>query len=318
MTRFSHPSDLSPKARSISPDTAASGTTALAVGRMWQGSLGASANGMTCDVEDYFQVSAFEKVIPKTRWNEFECRLPRNVDRVLQLFADAGVSGTFFTLGWVAENFPEVVRRIADAGHEIASHGMSHIRVWTQRPEEFRQDVVTAKRLLEDASGTAVHGYRAPSWSLDARTPWAHRILEEAGYQYSSSVYPIAHDHYGVPNAPAAPFYVAATEMLEIPASTVRFLGRNWPAAGGGYFRLLPLAASLRLLKYARATRGVPVMFYFHPWELDPEQPRISGANRKSRFRHYVNLDKTEQRLRVVLGESSWDRLDRIFSRPTS
>ena len=287
--------------------------------RLWQRPAGDPLrNAFTCDVEDYFQVSAFEHLIPKSSWNDIECRIPRNIDRVLQLLSDAGVSGTFFTLGWVAERLPAVVRRIADAGHEIASHGMLHKRVFSLAPEEFREDAARAKKLLEDTSGTAVRGYRAPSWSFDARTPWAHRILEEVGYEYSSSIYPIAHDHYGVPNAPAAPFYVSSTNILEIPASTVRFIGRNWPVAGGGYFRLLPLSVSLRLLKRARITRGVPVMFYCHPWELDPEQPRIPGASRKSRFRHYVNLDKTEQRLRVLLSALQWDRMDRVFCRPSA
>jgi polysaccharide deacetylase family protein (PEP-CTERM system associated) len=287
--------------------------------RLWQQPAGAPLrNAFTCDVEDYFQVSAFEHLIPKSRWNDIECRIPRNIDRVLQLLSDAGVSGTFFTLGWVAERLPTVVRRIASAGHEIASHSMLHKRVFSQAPEEFREDASRAKKLLEDTSGTAVRGYRAPSWSIDGRTPWAHRILQEVGYEYSSSIYPIAHDHYGMPNAPAAPFYVASTNVLEIPASTLRFVGRNWPVAGGGYFRLLPLGVSLRLLKRARTTRGIPVLFYFHPWELDPEQPRIPGAGRKSRFRHYVNLDKTEQRLRVLLGALPWDRIDRIFCRPAA
>lgn len=272
-------------------------------------------NALTCDVEDYFQVSAFESAVPKARWNDLECRIPRNVDCVLQLLADAGVKGTFFTLGWVAERFPQLVRRIADEGHEVASHGMRHIRIWTQDPEAFRNDAWSARRLLEDTSGTAVLGYRAASWSLDARTPWAHRILEEAGYRYSSSIYPITHDHYGMPEAPAVPFYPPSTEILEIPATTAYFLGRNWPAAGGGYFRLLPFGASLRLLKRARATRSVPAVFYFHPWELDPGQPRISGADVKSRFRHYVNLGKTEPRLRALLAALPWDRMDRVFSR---
>jgi polysaccharide deacetylase family protein (PEP-CTERM system associated) len=282
--------------------------------RMWE-RLDSSTlpNALTCDVEDYFQVSAFEKLVPKARWDDLECRLPRNIDRVLQLLADARVHGTFFTLGWVAEKLPGVVRSIAAAGHEIASHSMRHQRIWTLRPEEFLEDVATTKRLLEDVSGTPVRGYRAPSWSLDARTPWAHDILAEAGYRYSSSIYPIAHDHYGVPNGLAEPFYVASADMLEIPASTVRFAGRNWPAAGGGYFRLLPLSVSLRLLKRARSSRGVPVMFYFHPWELDPEQPRMAGADRKSQFRHYINLDKTEPRLRVLLSTLRWDRMDRVF-----
>jgi len=270
-------------------------------------------NALTCDVEDYFQVSAFERLIPKTSWNEFECRIPRNIDRVLQLFSDAGVSGTFFTLGWVAERLPSVVKRIADAGHEIASHGMRHVRVWAQQPEEFREDVTRAKRLLEDTSGTPVRGYRAASWSLDARTPWAYSILAEAGYEYSSSIYPIVHDHYGVPDAPARPFYVRAANILEIPASTVRLAGRNWPAAGGGYFRLFPLAASLWMLRRVQDVGAGPAMFYFHPWELDPDQPRIAGADRKSRFRHYLNLDKMEPRLKALLAAFPWGRVDGIF-----
>ena len=284
--------------------------------RVWENSGGASApNAFTCDVEDYFQVGAFEKIIPQARWNELECRVPRNVDRVLQLLADADVKGTFFTLGWVAERLPSVVRRIADAGHEVASHGMRHVRVWRQRPEEFQQDVATAKRLLEDASGTPVRGYRAASWSFNASTPWMHRILAEAGYEYSSSIYPIAHDHYGMPNASAVPFYVRGSEILEIPATTVQLLGRNWPAAGGGYFRLLPLSVSLWLLKRARQTRAVPAIFYCHPWEFDPEQPRIAGASGRARFRHYVNLDKTESRLKALLAALPWDRMDRVFRR---
>lgn len=274
-----------------------------------------AGNALTCDVEDYFQVSAFEHLVPKARWNELECRIPRNVDHVLELFAEADVRGTFFTLGWVAERLPAVVKRIADAGHEIASHGMRHTRVWMQQPDEFREDVIRAKGLLEDTSGTAVSGYRAASWSLDRRTPWAYRILSEAGYGYSSSIYPIAHDHYGVPDAPATPFYVRSADMLEIPASTVRLAGRNWPAAGGGYFRLFPLAASLWLLRRVRDARATPAVFYFHPWELDPQQPRIAGADRKSRFRHYLNLDKMEGRLKALLVAFPWDRMDSVFCR---
>jgi polysaccharide deacetylase family protein (PEP-CTERM system associated) len=283
-------------------------------GRMWERPARASsANALTCDVEDYFQVGAFEHLIPKARWNDFECRIPRNVDRVLELCADAGVKGTFFTLGWVAERLPAVVRRIVDAGHEIASHGMRHERVFDLTAEAFRSDVARAKALLEDVSGTVVRGYRAPSWSLDASTPWAHSILEETGYTYSSSIYPVAHDHYGMPNAPTAPFFVRSTALLEIPASTVRLAGRNWPAAGGGFFRLLPLRVSLALLRRARARQAAPTVFYFHPWELDPGQPRIPGAGRKARFRHYLNLEKTEPRLAVLLKTFPWDRMDRVF-----
>jgi polysaccharide deacetylase family protein (PEP-CTERM system associated) len=305
------------EARSALPETASTAPPPFEVSRMWEAAASADLpNALTCDVEDYFHVGAFENVISKSRWSEVECRLPRNIDCILQLLSDARVHGTFFTLGWVAQRFPEIVRRIAGAGHEIACHSMEHTRAWTLRPEEFRHDVVTAKRLLEDTSGTPVRGYRAPSWSLDGRTPWAHRILAEAGYEYSSSVYPVAHDHYGVPSAPATPFYVASADILEVPASTVRFAGRNWPVSGGGYFRLLPLGLSLSLLRRARATLGVPAMFYFHPWEIDPAQPRVAGASIRSRFRHYVNLDKTEGRLRVLLGELPWDRMDRVFCRP--
>ncbi len=268
-------------------------------------------HAMTCDVEDYFQVSAFERLVPRSTWGGMESRVARNVDRVLEALSDTGISGTFFTLGWIAQRFPEIVRRIADQGHEIASHGMCHTRVWTQRPEEFRADALEARQRLEDVSGSAVRGYRAASWSIDSRTPWAHTVLQEAGYEYSSSLYPISHDHYGIPSAPTRPFYVRSAGLLEIPASTVTFGGRNWPASGGGYFRLLPLKVSLWLLK--RVAESTPAVFYFHPWELDPDQPRISGADSRARFRHYLNLHKFEARLKVVLQKFPWDRMDRIF-----
>ena len=302
-------------ARAGAGDSAAAERGPFEPERMWVRPAAAPAsNAMTCDVEDYFQVGAFERLVQKARWSEYECRIPRNVDRVLQLFSDAGAKGTFFTLGWVAEHFPAVVRRIADAGHEIASHGMYHERVFALRPEQFREDVVKAKGLLEDAGGVPVRGYRAPSWSIDARTPWAHAILQEAGYTYSSSVYPVSHDHYGVPNAPTAPYYLRSTGMLEIPPSTVRLAGKNWPAAGGGFFRLLPLQVSLWLMRRVQSAQAIPTMFYFHPWELDPEQPRMPGAGRKARFRHYLNLEKMEPRLEVVLRTFKWDRMDRVFA----
>jgi len=272
-----------------------------------------ACNAMTCDVEDYFQVGAFEKIVPPSRWAEYECRIPRNVDRVLELFAAADVKATFFTLGWVAEHHPEVVRRIAAAGHEVASHGMRHVRVRAQQPEQFRADVTAAKKLLEDVSGQAVRGYRAASWSIDERTPWAHRILSEAGYEYSSSLFPIEHDHYGVPDAPTQPFHIDSAEILEIPATTTRIAGRNIPAAGGGYFRLLPLAASRWLMRRVLSTGAAPAIFYFHPWELDPGQPRIPGASARARFRHYLNLGKFERRLATMLESFAWDRMDRVF-----
>jgi polysaccharide deacetylase family protein (PEP-CTERM system associated) len=285
----------------------------LAVDHRWSSRAPDLPNALTCDVEDWFQVSAFEHLVPKATWGERECRIPRNADRVLALFDQAGVRGTFFVLGWVAEHFPEVVRRIAEAGHEVASHGMQHRRVWNQSPEEFRADITRAKALLEDVSGERVRGYRAASWSLDRSTPWAHRIMAEAGYEYSSSVYPIAHDHYGVPDAPTAPFYVRPSGILEIPASTARLFGRNWPAAGGGYFRLLPYAVSRKLMRRIARTTGLPALFYFHPWELDPLQPRMPGIGARTRFRHYLNLGRFERRLARLLREMSWGRMDEIY-----
>jgi polysaccharide deacetylase family protein (PEP-CTERM system associated) len=274
-----------------------------AVGKRWSAPVAELSNALTCDVEDYFQVSAFEHLVQRSTWGEWECRVLRNVELALELYAEAGVHGTFFTLGWVAENHPDVVRRIAAAGHEIASHGMQHVRVWSQR----------TRKVLEDVSGCPVRGYRAASWSLDQRTPWAHRVMAEAGYQYSSSIYPVSHDHYGIPDAPLTPFYIADADILEIPASAARAGGRNVPAAGGGYFRLLPYVVSRSLVRLVRRQNGVPAVFYFHPWELDPDQPRMPNISVKTRFRHYVNLGRFEGRLRQLLRDFRWDRMDRIF-----
>jgi polysaccharide deacetylase family protein (PEP-CTERM system associated) len=290
-----------------------SNDTFLVPDREWSAPGCLDLNALTCDVEDYFQVSAFEHLVPRDSWSNRECRIPRNIDRVLQLYADAGAKGTFFTLGWVARYYPEVVRRIVESGHEVASHGMCHIRVWTQSPDEFRRDILEAKKRLEDAGGAAVRGYRAASWSLDHRTPWAHQVIAEAGYEYSSSVYPVAHDHYGVPSAPLAPFFVKGSGILEVPASVTRILGRNWPAGGGGFFRLLPYSLSLWLLKQARHLPDRPAIFYFHPWELDPDQPRMQGITTKTRFRHYVNLGGVEKRLARLLSDLQWGRMDQIY-----
>lgn len=275
-------------------------------------------HAMTCDVEDYFQVSAFEGLVTRDRWNTLECRIPRNMDRILALMSDANVKATFFTLGWVAENFPEVIRRIVAEGHELASHGMDHTRVWSQSSDEFFADASKSKALLEDTGGVEVTGYRAASWSFDQRTPWAHDRLVEAGYQYSSSVYPIAHDHYGVPDAPSHPFMAGSNKLLEVPPSTVRLFGRNLPAAGGGYFRLYPLSLSKYFIRRLDNQRQCPVVFYFHPWELDPDQPRMDTASSKSKFRHYLNLAKFESRLQSVLQSFSWDRMDRIYLSPST
>lgn len=271
-------------------------------------------HAMTCDVEDYFQVSAFEGIVPREKWSEIECRIPRNIDRILQLFDEHKASATFFTLAWVAEHHPQVIRRIVDAGHELASHGMYHRRVWSQTPEEFRADAGDSKKLLEDVSGQAVIGYRAASWSIDGRTPWAHEILSEIGYKYSSSVYPVSHDHYGVPDAPRHPYIVDGADILEIPPSTARLLGRNVPASGGGYFRLFPLSLSKFFISRQQSEQICPYVFYFHPWELDPDQPRLKQAPLKSRIRHYLNLDGFEGRLRALLREYRWSRMDELYA----
>jgi len=270
-------------------------------------------HAMTCDVEDYFQVSAFDGIVPRSRWTDVECRIPRNVDRALQLFADSGAKATFFALGWVAENYPQVIRRIVEEGHELASHGMSHLRVWSQNPDEFRADASRARELLEQVGGVSVTGYRAASWSIDKRTPWAHEILSEAGYKYSSSVYPVSHDHYGVPGAPRYPHVVDGAGIMEIPPSTARILGRNIPVSGGGYFRLFPLSLSKRFIDQQQRNESHPYIFYFHPWELDPEQPRLTDASLKSRFRHYLNLERFEARLVNLLRSYRWGRMDEIY-----
>jgi polysaccharide deacetylase family protein (PEP-CTERM system associated) len=275
---------------------------------------GAMRNAMTVDVEDYFQVSAFAPYIPRESWDDRECRVERNVARILQMFDEHGAKGTFFTLGWIAERYPHLVRRIAANGHEVASHGYAHLRASEQTPAEFRADITRAKRLLEDISGSEVKGYRAPSFSIDQRNLWALDTLAEAGYRYSSSVYPIAHDHYGMPDAPRFAFHAGVDKrLLEVPATTVQLLGGNLPAAGGGYFRLMPYRVSRWCLRRVNARDGQPCVFYFHPWEIDPAQPRPPGLNVKTRFRHYLNLSRTERRVRGLLRDFTWDRMDNIF-----
>lgn len=271
-------------------------------------------NALTVDVEDYFQVSAFAPHIAREGWEQLPCRVERNVDLILELFDGRGAQATFFTLGWVAERYPALVRRIADAGHEIASHGYGHQRVTELAPHEFREDVTRAKSLLEDIGGVPVAGYRAPSFSIGAANLWALDVLGEAGYRYSSSIYPIQHDHYGMPEAPRFAFRPRGEHgILELPATTTVLFGRNWPASGGGWFRLLPYGWSRGLIRRVNRIDGQPCIFYFHPWELDPEQPRQQGISLKTRFRHYVNLHLVEDRIRALLGDFQWDRMDRIF-----
>ncbi|HMV20919.1 MAG: DUF3473 domain-containing protein [Betaproteobacteria bacterium] len=272
----------------------------------------AITNMFTIDVEDYFQVSAFAPHIPRSTWSSMECRVERNVDRILQLLADHSTKATFFTLGWIAERYPEVVRRIADGGHEIASHGYGHERAHDQTPEEFTADIRLAKLVLEDLSGQEVVGYRAPSFSIGEGNLWAFECLESEGYRYSSSIYPIQHDHYGMPDAPR--FAHRIGRLIEVPATTVRMMRRNWPASGGGYFRLMPYSVSRWLLQQVNQKDGEPAVFYFHPWEIDPEQPRIPNVGAKTRFRHYVNIDRTEGRLAQLLKDFAWGRMDRVLA----
>ena len=273
----------------------------------------AITNAMTVDVEDYFQVYAFEHVLKGRDWDSFSCRIPRNVERILALFAEHHVKATFFTLGWVAQKFPELVRKIADAGHEVASHGMRHVRVTEQTPAELREDAGAAKALLEDVTGRRVLGYRAASYSIGERNLWALDVLADCGYVYSSSVYPIIHDIYGMPSAPRFSFRAAGGRLLEIPVTTVELFGRKWPGGGGGYFRLLPYRLSRWAVKRVNNVDRRPAMFYFHPWEIDPQQPRIENAGWRSNFRHYLNLHRMEARLTRLLRDFRWDRMDRVF-----
>jgi len=274
----------------------------------------APLNAMSVDVEDYFQVSAMEAMVDRSDWESYPSRVARNVEAILDLFERHHVHATFFILGWVADRHPALLRRIAAAGHEVASHGMAHYRISSQSPEQFREDVRRAKAVIEDAAGAAVRGYRAASFSLDATTPWAHAILHEEGYSYSSSIYPIRHDHYGMPEAPRGAFApLDGASFWEIPISTVEIAGRRIPCGGGGYFRLLPYRISERALRRVNTVDGMPGVFYFHPWEIDPEQPRVPGLSRRTRFRHYTNLARMQARLERVLAAFSWSRLDRVF-----
>jgi polysaccharide deacetylase family protein (PEP-CTERM system associated) len=273
---------------------------------------GAIVNALTVDVEDYFQVSALEPHIPRSDWDRIPCRVERNVERLLALFADAGAHATFFTLGWIAKRHPATVRAIVAAGHELASHGTEHRRAHEQAPDAFLSDIGDAKALLEDVGGCAVHGYRAPSFSVGPTTPWAFECIARAGYRYSSSVYPIRHDHYGAPSAPRIPHEVVPG-LLELPVATLRVMNTNLPAGGGGYFRLLPYRVSRWSLARINDVERRPAVFYVHPWELDDEQPRVAGVSAKTRFRHYLNLGRTAPRLARLVRDFRWDRVDRVF-----
>lgn len=273
-------------------------------------------NAMTVDVEDYFQVSAFESYVKRDDWDKITPRVERNVERILILFGDHGTRATFFTLGWVAERFPRLIKRMVAEGHEIASHGWSHVRVTQQDRRAFYEDVSRTKAVLEDVTGQEVNGYRAASYSIGEQNLWALDVLQEAGYRYSSSIFPIRHDHYGMPNAPRFAFRPSNGKLVEFPVTTVRLGGRNLPCSGGGWFRLLPYALSKAAMQRVNRVDGKPVIFYFHPWEIDPQQPPQSGLDAKTRFRHYLNLDRMEARLTRLCGDFSWGRMDEVLYKP--
>lgn len=269
-------------------------------------------NALTIDVEDYFQVSAMAPYIDRAQWDQRECRVEHNIDRILQLLDAKQTRATFFTLGWVAERYPEMVRRIVREGHELASHGYGHQRVTDLTEAEFFDDITRAKGLLEDLGGQVVLGYRAPSFSIGASNLWALDTLKRAGYRYSSSIYPVQHDHYGMPDAPRFAHEIR-DGLLEVPPTTLRMFNRNLPSSGGGYFRLMPYALSRWMLQQVNRRDAQSAIFYFHPWEIDPGQPRVAGIDLKTRFRHYVNIGRTEQRLSRLLDDFRWGRMDQIF-----
>ena len=269
-------------------------------------------NALTIDVEDYFQISAFAPHIARADWDQRECRIERNVESILDMLDAHATKATFFTLGWIAERYPALVREIVARGHELASHGHGHQRASDLTPAEFSDDVVRAKRILEDLCGAEVLGYRAPSFSIGSGNLWAFEVLAKAGYRYSSSVYPIRHDHYGMPDSPRFAHEVG-TGLMEIPITTLRVLNRNLPSSGGGYFRLYPYALSRWMLRQVNREDGQAAIFYFHPWEIDVDQPRIPGIGAKTRFRHYVNIARMRSRLEQLLDDFAWGRMDRIF-----
>jgi polysaccharide deacetylase family protein (PEP-CTERM system associated) len=274
----------------------------------------AIVNALSVDVEDYFQVQALSEAYTREDWERCESRVERNTNAVLEIFAETGVKGTFFTLGWIAERHPQVVRAIVAGGHEIASHGYCHFRVDSQSPEDFRADIRRTKAILEDIGGMAVKGYRAATFSVGDSTPWAWAVLEEEGYRYSSSIYPVKRDNYANPNAPRGVYRPAGTRnLIEIPIATVRIGAKNYPAGGGGYFRFLTYWASRAAIARINRRDQAPAVFYLHPWEIDPGQPRAEGISAKSRFRHYLNLAKTGERLRRLTRDFRWGRMDQIF-----
>lgn len=278
----------------------------------------APTNGLSVDVEDWFQVGAFETVIERDSWDGLAGRVDRNCNEILDLFAEAGVKATFFTLGWVAQRHGPLLRRITDAGHEMASHGWDHGRVFRMDRKAFGEDLAKSRKAIEDACGQRITGYRAPSFSIDHRTPWAYMELAEQGYEYSSSVAPISHDHYGWREAPRFAFRpLPWSDLIEIPVTTAELAGKRLAAGGGGFFRVLPYAFSRWAIRQVNRRDGRPAVFYFHPWEIDPDQPRVPNAPLKSKLRHYTNLDGMADKLRQLILDFDWGRMDELAKRET-
>ncbi|WP_075292061.1 XrtA system polysaccharide deacetylase [Pararhizobium arenae] len=274
-------------------------------------------NAMSVDVEDYFHASALSAASPRDIWDKMPSRVEASTTRTLTLFADANVKATFFVLGCVARHHPHLVREIAQAGHEIASHGFMHHRVGELSPDDFYRDISDTRKLLEDIAGQPVLGYRAPNFSINAKTWWAYEVLAKAGYRYSSSVNPVPHDHYGVPSAPRQPFRPGADGIVELPLTSLLVGNRRFHASGGGYFRLLPYFLYQGVLRHIIQADERPAHFYFHPWEIDPGQPRLK-VEARSRFRHYVNLSAMEGKLRQLLRNFAWARVDAVYAREIS
>jgi polysaccharide deacetylase family protein (PEP-CTERM system associated) len=276
---------------------------------------GRAVNAMSVDVEEHFQVQAMERTVSRDDWDKRTSRVEASTNRILDLFAVHGAQATFFTLGWVAERHPSLIRRIVAEGHELASHGYEHFRVDAQTPAAFRADIARTKSILEQIGGVAVKGYRAATFSIGRKNMWAFDELAEAGYTYSSSINPIRHDLYGMDEAPRVPFMPnGADGIIELPITTLRVGERNLPCGGGGFFRLLPYAVSRWAISRVNAKDAMPTIFYFHPWEVDPDQPREPGLSAKSRFRHYLNLGRMERRLSKLLQDFAWDRMDHVFT----
>ncbi len=269
-------------------------------------------NALTIDVEDYFQVSAFAPYISRASWDSCECRVERNINKILMLLNERKTKATFFTLGWIAQRYPQLINDIVNEGHELASHGYGHERASDLSPANFFIDIDSSKKILEDISGVSIQGYRAPSFSIGENNLWAFECLARAGYKYSSSIYPIKHDHYGMPGFSRYPVDVGAG-LLEVPITTVQLFNKNLPSSGGGYFRLFPYFLSRWLINKINEKDKRPAIFYFHPWEIDVDQPRVAGIDKKTKFRHYVNINKMEDRLGKLLADFNWGRMDDIF-----